>query len=73
MAQKDIIKFFNFKVRSVLESSCPVFFTMLSEKDLVMLERPVKILVKILQGKDYKDYETGLAAFNHLGLTSMEQ
>ena len=73
VAQKDIIKFFNFKVRSVLESSCPVFFTMLSEKDLVMLERPVKILVKILQGKDYKDYETGLAAFNHLGLTSMKQ
>ena len=29
--------------------------------------------MNILQGKDYKDYETGLVAFNHLGLTSMKQ
>ena len=38
VTQKDITKFFNIKVRSVLESSCPVFFTMLLKKDLVMLE-----------------------------------
>ena len=37
-----------------------------------MLERPVKILLKILQGKDFKDYKTGLDAFEHLGLTSMK-
>ena len=52
------------KVRHVLESNCPVFFTMLSWKDLVMLEHPVKML--ILQGKEFKDSETGLAAFEHL-------
>ena len=72
VVNKDIVKFFNMKVRSVLESSCPVFFSMLSEGDLEMLERPVKIPVKILQGKNYEDYKFGLAALAPLGLTSMK-
>ena len=66
-----IVKFFEIKIRSVLESSCVVFYSMLNENDWDMLERPVKILIKILQGPAYTDYEAGLAAYSHLGLTSM--
>ena len=51
VAQRDIVQFLYIKVSSVLESRRPVFFTMLSKKDLVMLERPVKTMVKILKRK----------------------
>jgi hypothetical protein len=59
------------KIRSVLESSCVVFFSMMKENDWEMIERPIKILLKILQGPNHTDFETGLATYSHLGITSM--
>ena len=63
-----IILFFIMKIRSVLETACPVFFSMMTEADRANVEKPQKILVKILLGTDYTSYAEGL---NKLGLVSI--
>ena len=70
VSNANIIHFFIMKIRSVLESSCPVFFSMMTEADRAEVEKPQKILVKILLGQRYTTYTEGLA---ELGLISIRE
>jgi hypothetical protein len=70
VSKRKIVKFFQMKIHSVLESSC-VSFSMMKENDWEIIERPVKILLKILQGPNYTDLKTSLATYFHLGITFM--
>ena len=54
---KDIIHFFNVKIRSVLESSCPVFHSMITKEQSNDVERLQKILLRILLKDRYTSYE----------------
>ena len=53
---QDILKFFFMKIRSVLESSCPVFHSMLTKDDSNSIERIQKITLKIILGNKYESY-----------------
>ena len=46
--EPDILHFFNIKIRSVLESNCQVFHSMLTQEDTDDIERIQKIVVKII-------------------------
>ena len=52
----DILKFFFMKIRSVLESSCPVFHSMLTCEDSNNIERIQKITLRIILGNKYESY-----------------
>ena len=45
------------KIRSVLESSCPVFHSMLTVEDFNDIERIQKIILRIILGTKYESYE----------------
>ena len=52
----DILRFFNLKIRSVLESSSPAFHSMLTVDDSNQIERIQKITLKIILGSRYETY-----------------
>ena len=54
---QDILHFFNVKIRSVLESNCPVFHPMLTQENKDDIERIQKIVLKIIMGAEYFSYE----------------
>ena len=53
----DILHFFNIKIRSVLETNCPVFHPMLTQENKDDIERIQKIVLKIIMGYKYTSYE----------------
>ena len=55
---EDILKFYNMKIRSVLESSCAVFHSMLTIEDSDDIERIQKITLKIVLGSSYESYDS---------------
>ena len=65
---KDIIHFFNVKIRSVLESSCPVFHSMITKEQSNDIERLQKILLRIILKDSYKSYEQACKSFAILTL-----
>lgn len=61
---EDIIKFYSMKIRSVLESSCPVFHSMLTTEDSNNIERIQKITLRILLGPNYESYDSACQKLN---------
>ena len=53
----DILHFFFVKIRSVLESNCPVFHSMLTEENIDDIERIQKIVLRIILDEKYISYE----------------
>ena len=57
-------------VRSILEQSCVVWHSSLTEENKQNLERVQKCAVKIMLGKKYKDYESAL---EHVDLDNLSE
>ena len=53
----DILYFFFMKIRSVLETNCPVFQSMLTQQNKDDIERLQKVVLKIILEDDYKSYD----------------
>ena len=56
VSDDDILYFYYMKIRSVLESSCVVFHSMLTKDDINDIERVQKIVLKIILDDKYLDY-----------------
>ena len=65
----DLLKFFFMKIRSVLESSSPVFHSMLTLDDTQEIERIQKITFRIILGSEYDSYTD---ACKQLSVESLE-
>ena len=52
------------KIRSVLESNCVVYHSMLSQEDSSDIERVQKIVFKIILGPQYTDYHLACISLN---------
>ena len=57
---KDLRNIYILYIRSILEQSCVVWHSSLTEENKQDLERVQKSAVKIMLGKKYKDYENAL-------------
>ena len=66
---EDILKFYTMKIRSVLESSCPAFHSMLTIEDSNDIERIQKITLKIILGPSYESYDS---ACNQLKIETLK-
>ena len=60
----DILHFFNVKIRSVLETNCSVFHSMLTQENKEDIERIQKIVLKIILKDKYEDYEQACKIMN---------
>ena len=69
VSSEDILKFYNMKIRSVLESSCAVFHSMLKIEDSNDIERIQKITLKIILGPSYESYDS---ACNQLKIETLK-
>ena len=65
----DILYFYFMKIRSVLESSCVVFHSMLTQEEINDIERLQKIVFKIILDYKYSDYHQ---ACLHLNVQSLQ-
>ena len=66
----DILHFFFMKIRSVLESNCPVFHSMLTQEHSDDIERLQKIVLRVILDEKYKSYEQ---ACSYLEVTTLKQ
>ena len=66
----DILHFFYMKIRSVLESNCPVFHSMLTQEHSDDIERVQKIVLRVILEDKYKSYEQ---ACSFLEVTTLKQ
>ena len=66
----DIFFFYSMKIRSVLEFAAPVFFSMLTSKNTMDIERIQKIVLKIILGQRYENYEQACQLFK---MTTLQQ
>ena len=66
----DIIHFFNIKIRSILESNCPVYHSMITKEQSDDIERLQKILLRIILKDNYISYHL---ACKHLNIQTLEQ
>ena len=57
VSKEDIYHFYTMKIRSVLEFASPVFFSMLSSQNIADIERIQKIVLKVILGPDYDNYD----------------
>ena len=53
----DIFYFYTMKIRSVPEFAAPVFFSMLTSKNIMDIERIQKIVLKIIPDRWYENYD----------------
>ena len=67
---KELRDIYTLYVRSILEQSCVVWHSSLTEENKQNLERVQKCAVKIMQGKKYKDYESAL---EHVDLDNLSE
>ena len=70
---EDILRFYFSNIRSVLESSCQVFHSMLTADDKEEIERIQKIVLKIALGPQYTSYEDACYHMNIESLDSRRQ
>ena len=56
-------------VRSILEQSCVVWNSSLSEENIEDLERVQKAAVRVMLGQKYTNYEDGLEKLNQIKLS----
>ena len=70
ISPNDILHFFNMKIRSVLETNCPVFHPMLTKEQSDDIERLQKIVLKIILGDKYVSYTQ---ACEHFDIQTLKQ
>ena len=58
ISDDDLLHFFFVKIRSVLESNCPVFHSILTQENTDDIERMQKIVLKLILGDRYTDYQS---------------
>ena len=58
ISDDDLLHFFFVKIRSVLESNCPVFHSILTQENTDDIERVQKIVLKLILGDRYTDYQS---------------
>ena len=51
-------------IRSILEQSCVVWHSSLTEENVLDLERVQKAVIRLILGEKYKNYEDGLLKVN---------
>ena len=64
ISSSDIIHFFNVKIRSVLETNCPVYHSMMTKEQSDDIERLQKILLRTILADKYTTYEHACAQFD---------
>ena len=64
ISNQDILHFFFMKIRSVLESNCPVFHSMLTQEQTDDIERLQKIVLRVILVEQYKSYEQACQLLN---------
>ena len=64
ISNEDILHFFFMKIRSVLESNCPVFHSMLTEENSDDIERLQKIVLRVILTDKYSSYEQACSLLN---------
>ena len=69
VSDDDILLFYTMKIRSVLEYAAPVFSSMLTMQQSSDIERIQKIVVKIILGQRYKEYDI---ACHSLSISTLE-
>ena len=70
ISNQDILHFFFMKIRSVLESNCPVFHSMLTQELSDDIERIQKIVLRVILDEKYLSYEQ---ACNYLEVSTLKQ
>ena len=60
----DILHFYFMKIRSVLESNCPVFHPMLTQENTNNIERIQKIVLRVILDEKYTDYHNACLHLN---------
>ena len=61
------------KIRSVLEFSAPVFFSMLTSQNIHDIERVQKIVLKIILAENYHSYEDACVSMSTVSLEKRRQ
>ena len=56
VSNEDILHFYYMKIRSVLETNCAVFHSMLTQDDTNDIERVQKIVLRVILDEKYVDY-----------------
>ena len=64
ISNQDILHFFFMKIRSVLESNCPVFHSMLTQEQTDDIERLQKIVSRVILVDQYSSYEQACRLLN---------
>ena len=60
----DILHFYFMKIRSVLESNCVVYHSMLTQDNINDIERVQKIVLRVILDDQYVDYHNGCLNLN---------
>ena len=64
ISDDDLLHFFFVKIRSVLESNCPVFHSILTLEDTNDIERVTKIVLRIILDDRYVGYDSSCKLLN---------
>ena len=64
VSSQDILRYYFMKIRSVLESSCSVFHSMITVQNSDDIERIQKIIFRIVLGPAYDSYEDACKLLN---------
>ena len=70
ISNTDILHFYYMKIRSVLESNCVVYQSMLTKDDANDIERVQNIVFRIILGNQYRDYHQACLLLNTRSLHS---
>ena len=64
ISDKDILHFYYFKLRSVLEANCVIYHPMLTQEEANDIERIQKIVLRIILAHKYKNYTQACLLMN---------
>ena len=64
ISNEDILYFYYIKIRSVLESNCVAYHSMLTKENSDNIERIQKIVLRIIMDEDYSDYHHACLTLN---------
>ena len=64
ISDEDLLHFFFVKIRSVLESNCPVFHSMLTQEGTDDIERIQKIVLRVILDERYTGYDSACKLLN---------
>ena len=60
ISKPDMIQIYNLYIRSVLESSCVVWASSITQQETTMIEKVQKTALKIIYGNTYISYENAI-------------